>query len=281
MTAYSERLAELAGRIARVPLAGLDESRVMAHLGEQLAEANLGLARVADPASFSWAGYWLAIVEDDDGERTPLLMFGVPSGPLSDADAGTLEAGRIVDGYVIAPLDLERPHGAEAYDGAVGNGIVTALFTAPESGAPCEAHDAVHAIAGVGLEGDRYATGRGEFSAPGRGGQALTLIAEETLAEAQSNGARIDAAEARRNVLTRGIELEPLIGHRFTIGTVACEATRLAEPCAHLEQLTHPGVLRAMVHLGGIRADILSDGEIRVGDAIQRLDGRRRRIPGS
>jgi MOSC domain-containing protein YiiM len=148
---------------------------------------------------------------------------------------------------------------------------VTALFTAPESGAPCQPHDVVTAIAGVGLEGDRYATGRGEFSAPGRGGQALTLIAEDTLAVAQAHGAQIDAAAARRNVLTQGIELEPLIGHRFAIGTAVCQATRLAEPCAHLERLTHPGVLRAMVHLGGIRADILRGGEIRVGDAIRPL----------
>jgi MOSC domain-containing protein YiiM len=271
MTPFSSRLAEVVGQIAGVRLAELDESRVMAHLGEQLAEANLGLARVVDPAAFSWAGYWLAVAEAANGDRTPMLMFGVPSAPVSAPDAATLETGRIVEGYLIAPLDLERPHGAQAYHGTPGTGVVTALFTAPESGAPCRPHDAVTAVAGVGLEGDRYATGRGEFSAPGRGGQALTLIAEETLAVGQANGAQIDAAAARRNVLTRGIELEPLIGHRFAIGTAVCQATRLAEPCAHLERLTHPGVLRAMVHLGGIRADILTGGEIRVGDAIRPL----------
>ncbi|HYW29396.1 MAG TPA: MOSC domain-containing protein [Gaiellales bacterium] len=271
MTPYADRLAEVTGQIAGIQLAALDESRPMAHLGEQLAEANLGLVRVADPASFSWAGHWLAMVEDESGVRTPVLMFGVPSGPLSAAGASALGAGRIVEGYVIAPLDLERPHGAQAYRGVAGTGVVTALFTAPESGAPCRPQEAVTAIAGVGLEGDRYAVGRGEFSAPGRGGQALTLIAEETLHVSQANGAHIDAADARRNVLTRGIELEPLIGTRFSIGTVVCQATRLAEPCAHLERLTHPGVLRAMVHLGGIRADILTGGEIRVGDAIRPL----------
>ena len=269
---FSSRIAQVVAQIAGVPLDGLDEGRLMPHLGERLAEANLGLIRVADPAAFSWPGHWLAIVERDSGERVPVLMFGVPSGPLSHDDARVLESGRIVEGYVVAPLDLERPHGSEAYGAELdARGVVTGLFTAVESGAPCEPHAALRAIAGVGLEGDRYATDRGEFSAPGRGGQALTLMAEEALAVAQRNGARIDAAEARRNVLTRGIELESLIGHRFAIGDAVCEATRLAEPCAHLERLTHPGVLRAMVHLGGIRADILTGGEIRVGDAIRPL----------
>jgi len=93
MTPYADRLAEVTGQIAGIQLAALDESRPMAHLGEQLAEANLGLVRVADPASFSWAGHWLAMVEDESGVRTPVLMFGVPSGPLSAAGASALGAG--------------------------------------------------------------------------------------------------------------------------------------------------------------------------------------------
>ena len=129
MTSFSSRLAAVVGQIAGVRLAELDESRAMAHLGEQLAEANLGLARVADPTTFSWAGYWLAVAETANGERAPLLMFGVPSAPVSAPDAATLETGRIVEGYLIAPLDLERPYGAEAYHGTPGTGIVTALFT--------------------------------------------------------------------------------------------------------------------------------------------------------
>ena len=78
--------------------------------------------------------------------------------------------------------------------------------------------------------------------------------------------------EARRNLLTRGIDLNALVGRPFTIGTVKCLGQRLCEPCAHLERLTanagKPGTLRALIHKGGLRADILSDGEIHVGDNI-------------
>ena len=244
----------------------------MAHLGERLAEVNLGLVRVADPERFSWPGRWIAVVETAGGVRRGVLMFGVPSGALDPADAVALREGTVVAGYLIAPLDLEQPHGAGIRRATVGGaGVVTAVFTAPESGADCISHDARRALAGVGLEGDRYATGRGEFSAPGRSGQALTVIAEEAIAQAQANGARIDPATARRNVVTSGIELEPLIGRRFAIGTATLRATRPAEPCAHLERLTHPGVLRGMVHLGGIRADVLTDGDIRVGDGVRVL----------
>lgn len=265
------------GRII-LAVSGLDCDRlalVVAEIGgvglERLAEVNLGLVRVADPERFSWPGRWIAVVETAGGGRRAVLMFGVPSGALDPADGATLREGRIVDGYVIAPLDLDRPHGVDAFRGATGAGVVTAVFTAPESGADCISHEERRAVAGVGLEGDRYATGRGEFSAPGRNGQALTVIAAEAIAQAQANGARIDAATARRNVVTAGIELEPLIGRRFAIGTATLRATRPAEPCAHLERLTHPGVLRGMVHLGGIRADILADGDIRVGDAVRVL----------
>jgi MOSC domain-containing protein YiiM len=266
---FHRRFAVLVERLAGIDLGRLDDSRPMAHLGERLARVNLGLLPVAEPERFAWPGHWIAVVDGPGGDREPIVMFGVPSGALAADGAALLERGGIVEGYVIAPLDLDRPHGAAAYAGATGSGVVTGIFTAPESGAACIAHDERRLVAGVGLEGDRYATGRGKFSAPGRGGQALTLIAEEAISAARAKGAEIDAATARRNVVTRGIELEPLIGGRFMIGTATCRATRLAEPCAHLERLTVPGVLRAMVHLGGIRADVITDGAIRVGDALR------------
>lgn len=263
------RLASLVSQIAGVDVATIDETRLMAHLGERLAEINLGMVRVAQPDSFAWPGHWIAIVEAADGDRAPIVVFGVPSGALDDEGAALLSRGRIVEGYVIAPLDLDRPHGVDAYTGLAKAGVVTGIFTAPESGAACVSHTARRVLSGVGVEGDRYAIGQGKFSAPGRGGQALTLIAEESITAAQAKGAKIAADTARRNVVTRGIELEPLIGGRFAIGTAICQATRLAEPCAHLERLTSPGVLRAMVHLGGIRADVISDGEVRIGDAVR------------
>jgi MOSC domain-containing protein YiiM len=266
---FSRRFAALVEQVTGVDVGPLDDRRFMAHLGERLAQVNLGLLRVAEPGSFAWPGHWIAVVEAPGGAREPIVLFGVPSGALDPEGTALLARGRIVEGHVIAALDLDRPHGAAAYAGAAGAGVVTGIFTAPESGAACTAYDCRRLLSGVGVEGDRYAIGRGRFSAPGRGGQALTLIAEEAIAAARSKGARIDAATARRNVVTRGIELEPLIGGRFVIGTAICRATRLAEPCAHLERLTAPGVLRAMVHLGGIRADVIGDGEVRVGDAVR------------
>ena len=74
--------------------------------------------------------------------------------------------------------------------------------------------------------------------------------------------------EARRNVVTRGIDLNALVGRRFRVGDAECVGRRLCEPCAHLQRLTHPGILRDLVHRGGLRADILEGGAIRVGDTV-------------
>jgi MOSC domain-containing protein YiiM len=77
--------------------------------------------------------------------------------------------------------------------------------------------------------------------------------------------------EARRNLVVRGIALDDLIGRRFRVGEVECVGQRRCEPCSHLERMTRPGVLRSLVHRGGLRADVLSDGEIRVGDRVEAL----------
>ena len=77
------------------------------------------------------------------------------------------------------------------------------------------------------------------------------------------------AAEARRNLVTRGIDLNALVGREFTIGSVRAFGQRLCEPCVHLQRLTRPGVIAGLVHQGGLRADILTDGEIRLGDKIE------------
>ncbi len=121
----------------------------------------------------------------------------------------------------------------------------------------------MRAIAGRGLEGDRYEAGAGTFSPGPGGGRALTLVEGEVLDELG-----ITPEVARRNLVTRGIRLNPLVGSRFTVGGVECAGRRLCEPCAHLERLGEPGMLRAMVHRAGLRADILTDGEIALGAAI-------------
>jgi MOSC domain-containing protein YiiM len=247
----------------------LSDGRAVAGLGERLATWNLGLIRVADPAAFAWPGHWIAVLEAAGGARRAVVFFGVPSGPLEDRDAAVAVDGTIVEGYVIAPLDLDEAHGAEAYGRPHQIGVVVGLFTAPAAEAACELHERLGVRAGRGLDGDRYAEGNGTFSHPERRGQDLTLIEAESLDDLSARGITLAMADARRNIVTQGINLTALVGRHFTIGGVPCYGARLAEPCAHLERLTTRGVLRGLVHRGGIRVDVLGDGELRVGDEIR------------
>jgi MOSC domain-containing protein YiiM len=143
---------------------------------------------------------------------------------------------------------------------------VAGLLVAPEAEAPMDRIGEALAVAGKGLEGDRYVDGRGTFSKPGRGYQ-LTLVQDEVLADVG-----LTWEQARRNVVTRGIDLNQLVGRRFAIGSVTCIGRRLAEPCSHLERLSGPGILRPLVHRGGLRADILEGGTIAVGDVVATAD---------
>ena len=143
-------------------------------------------------------------------------------------------------------------------------GEVVAIYIGSERQLP-QPVESAEAHAGKGLAGNRYYWSDG--SAPA--GNALTLIAEEALeAFRDESGIELNAQASRRNVLTRGIDLNGLVGKRFRVGGVECEGVELCEPCAHLASLTHPGVLRGMVHRAGLNADILTDGKIAVGDAV-------------
>jgi MOSC domain-containing protein YiiM len=152
-------------------------------------------------------------------------------------------------------------------------GRVIAIYTAPAAGAPMEARDAVRAIAGVGLEGDRYANAAGKFGdGDGNGKRALTLIEREAVTAAgREYQIELGEHETRRNVVTEGVPLNHLVGHTFRIGEVTLRGLRLAEPCAYLEGLTRTGVRRALVHRAGLRAEILEGGTLRVGDAVERI----------
>lgn len=137
------------------------------------------------------------------------------------------------------------------------------LISAQATELPVAAGDA-RAIAGIGLEDDRYFAGAGTWSDyPDQSGTDLTLIEAEVL---QAVG--LTGPDARRNVVTRGIRLNELVGRRFRIGELVCRGVRLCEPCAHLGQLTGIEV-EALVHRGGLRADILTDARIAVGDRVQ------------
>ena len=124
--------------------------------------------------------------------------------------------------------------------------------------------ETVEAHAGKGLAGNRY-----YFDGGAKPGQALTLIAAEALEGlAAQHGIELTAAESRRNVLTRGIDLNALVGKRFRVGSVECVGVELCEPCLHLQELTRPGIIDELVHRAGLNADILAGGTIAVGDAV-------------
>jgi MOSC domain-containing protein YiiM len=157
----------------------------------------------------------------------------------------------------------------------VTDGRLVAIYVATAAGAPMEPRDHIEAVAGTGLRDDRYATGTGTYSGTGRGARDVTLIEREVVDSVRSDAA-IDVREdqTRRNLVTEGVALNGLVGRTFRIGSVRMRGVRLAEPCAYLEQLTGlTGVCAALVHRGGLRAEILDDGELRVGDAVQPLDG--------
>jgi MOSC domain-containing protein YiiM len=145
------------------------------------------------------------------------------------------------------------------------SGRVEAIFLSPEHRALPEPVDRVNARAGRGLEGNRYYWADGA-APPGR---AITLIASEAVEAVASEGdVSVEPAATRRNVLTSGIDVNALVGKRFRIGNVECEGVELCEPCSTLESMTQPGVIKAFVHRCGLNADILSDGEISVGDPV-------------
>jgi MOSC domain-containing protein YiiM len=136
-----------------------------------------------------------------------------------------------------------------------------------------QALESAVATSGTGLEGDRYALGIGTYSDRGDTGRAITLIAREDVDAVNAAGeVTITPGETRRNLVTEGIALEELIGRSFRIGEVVLHACRAAPPCKYLEGLTQPGVLRALQHRAGIRADVVRGGVLRVGDEIVEIE---------
>jgi hypothetical protein len=223
-----------------------------------LAGRGLGLVPVAEPQQFSWPGPWLALLDGDVGA----VAFGVPPGLIWSPVRPGARFEDVRGGFVVAPTDL--PAWAPPAPGARTVGAVAALAIAPTATAAMTLVDEATAVAGRGLVGDRYERAAGTFSAPHATGLALTLVAGETL-----DALGLTAADARRNVVTRGVDLDALIGRRFRVGEVECVGRRRCEPCAHLQRISKPGILRALVHRGGLRADVLAGGAIRIGDRVE------------
>ena len=275
-------LAACLSSVTEVPVGELPDyqhlsvTQALASWKSWLAGRDFGVVPIADPRSFQWAGWWIAVVDSSDPVsqqgQVAVLAFGTPPGvvlsPQEPALLGRATADLdISSAYAVASLDPVLP---ATPAGPPLTGVVELLAVAPLAQAPMQLVPSAHALAGRGLEGDRYADSSGTFSPLGahRPGYDLTLIAAEVVEELSARDAALDFAATRRNVLTRGIDVNALVGREFRIGDIRCRGLRLAEPCAHLERLHGPGLLRPLIHRGGLRVDILSDGYLTPGSRI-------------
>jgi MOSC domain-containing protein YiiM len=148
-------------------------------------------------------------------------------------------------------------------------GTVESIHVADQAQEPTRTVERVTAIAGAGLDGDRYARQQGTFSKP-EPDYELTLIEAEAIEALQRDyNIELKPGDARRNLVTRGVPLNHLVGREFRIGEVKIRGLRLCEPCSHLESLAAQPVIRGLRHRGGLRAQILTSGTISLGDRVR------------
>jgi MOSC domain-containing protein YiiM len=159
------------------------------------------------------------------------------------------------------------------YLAAMGRtGTLLDVFVAPVAGAPMVSVGSARCLAGVGLEGDRYALGTGHYSdRPGRDRQ-VTLLQVETLEELSRAGLELTALQSRRNLVTRGVDLLGLVGRELWVGEVLLRVCRVSEPCRHLEELTGFSLLEPLLHRGGVNCEIVRGGTVRTGDPVVPVD---------
>jgi MOSC domain-containing protein YiiM len=149
-------------------------------------------------------------------------------------------------------------------------GRVESIQVAPAAREPMQAVDSARAVPGRGIEGDRYFSKSGTYSRKDGADREITLIESEAIEALQRDyGLLVEPKETRRNVATRGVALNHLVGRRFRVGDAVLRGLRLCEPCGHLEQLSGKPMRAGLVHRGGLRAEILTEGVIRTGDPIE------------
>lgn len=152
-------------------------------------------------------------------------------------------------------------------------GEVISIHISPTKGRAMIAVNEVKAMEGVGLDGDRYAAGEGTFSKTKDPMNEVTLIESEAIeAAAASYGVELGLGDSRRNIVTRGVPLNHLVGTRFQVGEVVLEGLKLCEPCGRLEKLTQQAVRKAFAHRGGLRARVVAGGSIRNGDEVRGIE---------
>ena len=152
---------------------------------------------------------------------------------------------------------------------------VVGLYTCADAGDALVAQTEVHAFKGSGIVGDRYATNQGFFSRPGQDKiRHVTLIACEAIEEANVELAKqgmpaFGPHETRLNIVTAGVDVNALLGREFSIGKVRMRGTEMTNPCNRTSALAKKtGFREAFASRGGVRAEILSDGVISIGDPI-------------
>ncbi len=151
---------------------------------------------------------------------------------------------------------------------------IVSIHIAAKGRGPMQAVDSVRAVPGKGLVGDRYFLGAGSFSQNPGTGREVTLIEMEAIEALQRElGLEIPPGDARRNIVTSGLALNHLVGREFSVGAVRLRGMRLCEPCKDLAGMTgKPSILPGLIHRGGLRCEILSEGVIQVGDGINATD---------
>ena len=149
-------------------------------------------------------------------------------------------------------------------------GSLIQICIADAAGAPMRTVTDAECVAGRGIAGDRYFLGTGTFSPTAKKpSQEVTLVEIEEVERFNAHsGAGLRPDNLRRNLVTRGIGLNDLVGRQFAIGSVVFEGIRLCEPCSYLAGKTRPDVLQGLVHKAGLRAAIVEGGTIRVGDPV-------------
>ena len=260
----------VAGLIGRSP-SGLPEPEGDEWLGvlrQWLARVNCGLVSIAEPGKFSWPGHWIGIVRH--GGAVAVLLFGTPSAVIQSPSAPELvglgvEELEFEQALLLVPIDpFTRPDVQR--ERRIGE--VAGIYVTGKKTEPMHSVQSATAMAGKGLDGDRYAAGAGTFTPTSSRlrGYDITLIESEVLERMMPS---LAPGESRRNLVTRGIDLNALVGKEFRIGTVRALGQRLCEPCVHLQRLTRPGVVADLVHRGGLRADLLTGGDITIGSRIE------------
>jgi MOSC domain-containing protein YiiM len=150
----------------------------------------------------------------------------------------------------------------------MSKGKIVSIFISPDKGKPMQPIGEVHAFPGKGLEGDRYFNQSGK---PDNGWQVTLMEIEVIEALKREQGIILEPCDFRRNLVTSGVPLNNLVGKEFKVGEVTLAGIRICEPCNYLAKMTTPKILKALVHRGGLRAEIRNEGFIRVGDIVEEV----------